>query len=584
MTTALEQPPSANNRNPELDPGDGSVETPQLPERMILPLDVGNLVKIIEDLAENSSLLTHQDKKIVEQLYIKLGEGWLKAKLDLEHILAEIRFNSSVNQAGIASFKERKKAEQNPITLRLQRAASLLLAANMLLAACTPIAADASANSPTAVNAAATLEVTAENQATATPTTPVEVEPTEISELVEDLAAQIKASLPPSQEGIEDLDSFIEQHQGTGGGAGGLDPVFAEIIRNFETSGHTWRIINAEFINLVGSLYDSVLFEIPSYTNPEESQWVAFPSPVTGSGALYLTLEGSNTLATTESTRVAKWVIQDSWPVGLNESGGVVRTITPKFDEWQTTGFGQYVYGNEVERVLNLVAQMRVDQEALAPQATATETATFAEPTMDNVEITNDWIRRWVVDQFNLPELESASDGRRRFSFNCITDEIITAKYEIGNSGIYALASAECWYEQDEQLYEVLIPLAITDLSKMVIAGYGVMDYRESFETFSAEQWSVRLAENGFIGRGHIFSPLVSSMPDYTKGTNQGFGNAQLYDTFTEEMLVQFATSNGDPSVLPTVVINGVEHHIFWSGQIGLNNHTLNNNNPYAQP
>jgi hypothetical protein len=221
-----------------------------------------------------------------------------------------------------------------------------------------------------------------------------------------------------------------------------------------------------------------------------------------------------------------------------------------------------------------------------APQAPTPEQEQFAQPTMNFIELIHDWIRQWVVDQFPLVEMESGPDGRRRFSFNCISDEIITAKYEIGNSGIYALASAECWYEQDGQQRSVLVPLVITDFIQMVIAGFGIQDYNPIIEEAGNDFYSGHLRNAGVWESdiGHIFSPLVSRItPEYVTGTNQGLGNEQLDSVFTEQMLVEFATGNGDTSVLPKVVINGVEYSIFWSGQIGIDNHTLNNNNPYAQ-
>lgn len=222
-------------------------------------------------------------------------------------------------------------------------------------------------------------------------------------------------------------------------------------------------------------------------------------------------------------------------------------------------------------------------------QATATpEEEVFAEPTLDNVEIMgNEWLERWTKDRFPLPP--GTPDGGAYFGLGCINDEIITGKAEImgpdgQGTGIYLLAGAECWYTESGQNYAVLTPLAITNQKQMVIAGYAVKDHNPVFEGGTEEDWNGYLESRGFIGRGHIFLVSVIVPGNRVKGTNQGLANEELGLVYTQELIEQFANGNGDPSMLPFVVIDGVKYYVLPPFDIGMKT-TLNRvgKNPYAQ-
>jgi hypothetical protein len=534
MTTALEQPPSANNRNPELDPGDGSVETPQLPERMILPLDVGNLVKIIEDLAENSSLLTHQDKKIVEQLYIKLGEGWLKAKLDLEHILAEIRFNSSVNQAGIASFKERKKAEQNPITLRLQRAASLLLAFNMLLAACS-----------TKVEANPPIQPTAAGE-----TIPFTKEP------VEPVVEQPTPTEPvPSLSELEiDYGRYSDEQEGAQQALQAQwEEISQSILRENLALPFNIKIVDISATNaLIEALQTGREDDYPEGTTFTRSYVKGFEYQL-----LTVTLSGANeVLIGNPATQLA--ISVDELPAALDKNGQAVAYVDKETGQW-TAG--------SVELAPEVVEN--------TAQTTATpEEESFAEPTLDNVEISE----RWATNQFPLEG--NLADGPLRYYLRVVNDEIVTGKAEIMSpdgqgTGIYLIAGAETWYREADQDYVVLTPVAITDHQQTVKAGFAIQDYDPRLEQLATEiTWNSILGDAGFTGRGHIFVPTITG-PRHDKGTNQGLGNEELGAVYTQELIEQFGSGNGDPSMLPYVVIDNVKYYVLPPFDIGMVN-TLN--------
>jgi hypothetical protein len=186
-----------------------------------------------------------------------------------------------------------------------------------------------------------------------------------------------------------------------------------------------------------------------------------------------------------------------------------------------------------------------------------------------------------IINKFNnfnataTPDTSNSSSTPFRGSFTCTAKSFSTDKLEL-SEGFYSLFTANCYYHDANGREKYLkLPLVVTNYQQMVIAGYGVMNYRESFETFSAEQWSVRLADNGFTGVGHIFTPLLTKAKPSggVYGTFQGLGAEAMAHYYSDLDFENFKKT-GDPRYL-----NG----ILWTPDVGLVN-TLNGITPERLP
>jgi hypothetical protein len=464
----------------------------------------------------------------------------------------------------------------------------------MLLAACTPIAADASANSPTAVNVAATLEVTAENQATS------DSAPTQVESATPDPSLSIgEVPVTFSDEVTTDDSELVEET---------IQNLDAEQVAAFLALFENAGIVDPNSIE-VTDLYKSNLNQndlrvlmkvvVPDETAADgtgfsTNNYFLYRSP------LPTTLEATNPaeeisfhtlVLNTQSASAALGVKVDGF--ALNSLGHVMLTQNNEDGSTKIVGVvdlrGQYVNVAQMAAALaelNAYIKERNDATAtveaiLNPTAkpAATETASFAEPTMDNIEFVGDIDERFLTNQFPLER--SLLDGDLSYVLSCKNDEVITASNaEIMSpagtgTGIFLIAGAECWYKENDQQNAAVVPLVTTDHQQTVKAGFAIQDYDPRLEQLATEiTWNSILGDAGFTGRGHIFATSVG-VPRYDNfGTNQGLGDEELGLVYTQELIDQFA-SDGDLSKLPYVIIGGIRYPVLPPFDIGMVN-TLN--------
>jgi hypothetical protein len=515
--------------------GNNKEETPRLPGEVVFPLDFKQVTSALE-LLKHYPQLTPLKQNEVGTIYERMMAGLSSARASVEGIKSKIRMR--------AARGESKRIEM-PLTYRL---ASAYVTLALILAACVTVTAAPDTELPGGQD----------NQPVVTEVVPGgETNPTP-SEEVPNLD-EINVNYGKYEEYQDEIGVAVQgdwnEIAGQMYSQGLALPINIEIA-DFSNSPQS------TMIKIVGVEEDS------GYpTDPDGSTYVTISRVEGHEGErLFTTNTGANA-ANPESPVVEQALGADGLPVGLDASGRVVAHVDILTGNWTA---GSKALAPEVS--------------ADIPQATReAETENLAQPTMDNVEISGGRLREFLVDQF--PRGIDLSDVEPYSSFTCISDEVVVGRYEIGNSGIYAIASAECWYEQDGQQYAVLLPLVITDNVRMVIIGFANQEYDADYERLmtTGADWYAFLEDRDFIGRGHIFTPSIS-LPVHEKGTNQGLGNEQLRGVYTQEMLSQFATS-GDPNVLPKVIINGVEYDVMIPFNVGMSNNTFNRPevNPYVK-
>jgi hypothetical protein len=187
-----------------------------------------------------------------------------------------------------------------------------------------------------------------------------------------------------------------------------------------------------------------------------------------------------------------------------------------------------------------------------------------------------------ITDKFNtnrfgsVPiQVDSTSVEPFRGSFTCTAKSFSTDKLEL-SEGFYSIFTANCYYRDGNNREKYLkLPLVVTDGASVVIAGYKLQDHNPIFENATEKAWSNRLDNAGFIGVGHIFTPLLTKAKPSggVYGTFQGLGAEAMARYYSDQDFENFSRT-GDPRYL-----NG----ILWTSDVGLVN-TLNGITPERLP